>query len=215
MCEKSSADIESRHILAPHPWPFRPAVIPSGSQGSLYYLSWPGWELYLHRRLGLQTQPDGPQPLLLPDWADTETDFKAIDQLNSMASQMGAGLLNLAGDSPESLPALLTSIRAYQGMEAGKPGGPALDDRSYLALWAISEYQTRQSEALLAEARASEKKMWAALKGEEEPHDPSETRLDHPASEPDRRTLYAWQVWRRLAGPLLRPADVIVPTAEE
>ncbi len=85
----------------------------------------------------------------------------------------------------------------------------SLDDRSYLALWAVSEYQVRRSDRLLAEAAARERSMWAALKGEEE--SAAETPPGSPA--PDRRTAYAWQCWRRLAAPLLLASDVIVPNA--
>lgn len=210
MDEKLPARAGARRILAPHILPGLPASPSPGGEGPLYYLSWPGWEIFLSRRLGLAAGPGGPRPLLLPDAADAETDFQAIDQLNMRASQLGAGLFSLAADSPESLPALLGSIRSYRGEE--KPG-PALDDRAYLALWAINEHQRRQSEALLAEARIKEKEMWAALKGEEVPSPPSPARLERPLPEPDRRALYAWRAWRRLAAGLLGPDDLLVPTA--
>jgi hypothetical protein len=202
---------ETRRILAPHILPVIPPALQQTDEGPLYYLSWPGWELYLTRRLGLSSGPDSPRPILLADTADAETDFKAIDQLNTMAAQMGANFFTLAAVSPESLPALLGSIRAYQGEKKAAP--PILDDRAYLALWAINEQQSRQNEALLAEALLQEKKMWAALKGEETPSTSSPAPGEETPTEPDSRTLYAWRVWRRLAEAVLGAGDVVVPTA--
>ncbi len=207
MNEKPPAPAGARRVLAPHILPALPAAC--SGEGPLYYLSWPGWELFLSRRLGLTAGPEGPAPFLLPDAADAETDFKAIDQLSALAAQPGAGLFSLAAESPESLPALLGSIRSYRGEEKPKP---VLDDRAYLALWAINEHQRRQNEALLAEARFQEKKMWAALKGEEAPA-PAAPDRSEGAPEPDRRALYAWRAWRRLAAGLLGPDDLLVPTA--
>ncbi len=187
MNEKLPAHAGARRILAPHILPNLTASPSRGGEGPLYYLSWPGWEIFLTRRLGLAAGPEGPRPLLLPDAADPETDFQAIDQLNMRASQLGAGLFSLAAESPESLPALLGSIRSYRGKE--KPG-PVLDDRAYLALWAINEHQRRQSEALLAEARIKEKEMWAALKGEEVPSPPSPAGLPPSTRRLSRQVLY-------------------------
>lgn len=192
--------IEKRRVLAPH---IVPAAGPT--EGPLYYLSWPGWELYLRRRLGINPAPNGPRPILLPSQEDAETDFKAIDQLNTTAAQMGANFFSLAAESPESLPAILGGIRAYQ---APKSPAPILDDRAYLALWAISERQAQQSEKLLAQARTEEQKMWAALKGE----DFSEPRQDAPAApaDIDSRTLYALRAWERLAGEVLTADDTVI-----
>lgn len=202
-----------RRILAPHPWPFRPETIKADSEEPLFYLSWPGWELFLSRRLNIKTQSGDASPLLLSDEIDPETDFKAIDQLVSMASEMGAGLLNLASGSPESLPSLLSSIRNYHGA-SDYISGPALDDRSYLALWAYTEYQSRESERMLAQALNSEKKMWAALRGDDkEAEAPPFIEDETIANEPDRRTAYAWKVWKRLSEGLMNPSDVIVPTS--
>ncbi len=204
---------KSRRLLAPHPWPIRPD---SGAEGPLFYLSWPGWELYLTRRLSVTRDPDGPEPLLLPGRLDPEADFAALDQLARRAGELGAGFVNLDRRTPESVPALAEALTRYRpggpASEAAEPSGPLLDDRSYLALWAITEYQARQGEGLLAEAAARERAMWAALKGEEPAAAPS-SNSSSPAGEPDRRTAYAWRCWRRLAAPLLTPSDLIVPTA--
>ncbi len=195
----------TRRVLAPHILP----VPPSSGEGPFHYLSWPGWEIFLRRRLGFAPGANSPEPILLPDQKDAESDFRAIDQLAGMAASLGAGFISLTPDSPESLPALLSGIRS--GQASPKSGAPILDDRAYLALWAITEHETRQSEAILRGAQASENRMWAALKGEEPSSSPE--RPGQPAPEPDRRALYAWRAWRRLAEGILTADDVITPTA--
>ncbi len=203
-----------RRLLAPHPWPLWDGPGGDDGGGPVFYLSWPGWELFLSRRLGLAPVPGGPAPLLLPDAVSPERDFAAIDQLLRQAETLGAAVLSLDRRIPESVPALAGALRDYRP-DPGQPTEtvapqPILDDRSYLALWAATEYLARQSRDLLAEAAAREQAMWAALKGEEpEPALPSPP----PDGEPDRRAAYAWRCWRRLAAPLIRPADIIVPTA--
>ena len=205
-----------RRILAPLPLPpaaddkiFSPAP---DQAGPLFYLSWPGWEFFLARRLGLVADPAAASPLLLPGGRGPEEDFLAIDQLVRAAGELGAGFLGRPGRTPESLPGLTSAIRGYQPGSPGRPA-PVLDDRSYLALWAVTEHQARQNDRLLAEAAARERSMWAALKGEET--DDEEVVPQLPPPEPDRRAVYAWRCWRRLAGPLLLATDIIVPNAPE
>lgn len=209
-----NGNLKSRCLLAPHPWPeYPPDYASAENPGPVFYLSWPGWELYLRRRLSLTPHEDGPAPLLLPDLVDPEQDFAAVDQLVRSAGELGAGLLNLSRDLPESLPALTGAIANYSPVEKTTKPGPLLDDRAYLALWAVSEYQARSSQSLLAEAAARERAMWAALKGEEEIAFASIAEFPPPEEEAYPRTAYAWRCWRRLAEPLLRPSDVILPTA--
>lgn len=207
---------EPRLVLAPHLWPETPAG-GGGEGGPVFYLSWPGWEMYLRRRLGLTPDPAAARPLLLPDLADPERDFAAIDQLVKAAGQLGAGLLSLDRGTPESLPALTEAIAGYGRSAGPEAAGPLLDDRSYLALWAANEYQAGQSRDLLAEAAARQEAMWADLKGlTDDDDDPLPTAaIDCFPEIPDARSAYAWRCWRRLAAPLLRPSDRIVPTAAE
>ena len=200
----------ARRILAPHLWPLRPVETPAGD-GPLYYLSWPGWDMFLARRLDIPASPDA-APLPLPGLNEPERDFAALDQLLSQASQLGAGFLTLDRRDPESRPALTGALRHYPPQPSAT--GPLLDDRSYLALWTATEYQARQSESLLAEAEASERAMWAALKGEDDQLAAPLTGPIPPAPA-NGRAVYAWKCWRRLAGPLLTPNDIIVPTAPE
>lgn len=201
-----------RRLLAPHPWPLWDGPAGEG-EGPLFYLSWPGWELFLTRRLELTPAPGGPSPLLLPDVVSPERDFAAVDQLLRQAETLGAAVLSLDRRTPESVPGLAGALRAYHPgavppLEGASPQ-PILDDRSYLALWAATEYLARQSRNLLAETAVQEQAMWAALKGEE----PALPPQPYPDDEPDRRAAYAWRCWRRLAAPLLRPTDIIIPTA--
>jgi len=204
---------KSRCLLAPHPWPLYPLDYRAETVGSapILYLSWPGWELYL-RRLGLSPAPDGPAPLLLPDLLSPEQDCAAIDQLVKTAGELGAAVLNLSRKVPDSLPALTGAIANYPAAKKTLLAGPLLDDRSYLALWAVNEYQARQTRSLLDEAAVRQEAMWAALKGETEAAGGGND-FPPPAAEADPRTAYAWRCWRRLAEPLLTPADIILPTA--
>lgn len=211
-----NGNLKSRCLLAPHLWPEYPPDYRGTEKNPepVFYLSWPGWELYLRRRLSLTMPEAGPTPLLLPDLTNPEQDFAAIDQLVRSAGELGAGLLNLSRDLPESLPALTGAITHYSQTENTAKTGPLLDDRSYLALWTVNEYQARRSQALLAEAAARERAMWAALKGEEENFSAPIAESDPlPEEEADPRTAYAWRCWRRLAEPLLMPSDIILPTA--
>ncbi len=204
---------KSRHLLAPHLWPYVDAD--QGDPAQAFYLSWPGWELYLTRRLNLQPWPEAARPLLLPDIESPEADFRALDQLAQRASELGAGFLGLSLKPAESVISLAARIEGYGSPDRGPgpaEGAPILDDRSYLALWTITEYQTRQSRDLLARAAAREQAMWAALKGEEADQSPTEER---PAQEPDRRAAYAWRCWQRLAAPVITGADVIIPAWPE
>ncbi|MDR0881165.1 MAG: hypothetical protein LBP55_01270 [Candidatus Adiutrix sp.] len=206
---------EPRRLLAPLIWPLLPET---GDLDGLaaYYLSWPGWELYLARRLALSPGPGGPQPLLLPDQHSPEYDFAALDQLAQKAAELGAGYLGLDGRIPESQPALATAIAHYQpGQSTPRPGLPRLDDRAYLALWSITEHQTWQSDRLLAETAAHEKAMWAELRGGE-PDDLAEPDLAAPEREtisrsPGPLAARAWECWHRLAAPILAPSDIIIP----
>ena len=156
-----------RRILAPHPWPFLPAGFSTADTESVYYLSWPGWELYLRRRLNLILNDDSPKPLLLPDVADPERDYLYLDQLAQRSAQLGAGTLDLNFNQAEGLFALRDDIRDYASSAGDKPAaGPLLDDRSYLALWAVSEFRSLESDEALARARLSQETMLASLQGE-------------------------------------------------
>lgn len=197
-----------RRILAPLPLP---PEVPDPDGEPLFYLSWPGWELYLARRLPSADRKTA-RPLMLPDLRSPEEDFAAVDQLVRAAGELGTGLLGLPGRTPESVPGLAGAIRGYHQGPEGEPG-PVLDDRSYLALWAATEHQARENERLLAEAAAKERSMWAALKGEEGPPPEEVSASGRAPEEADRRTVYAWRCWRRLAGPWLLDSDVIVPNA--
>jgi hypothetical protein len=107
---------------------------------------------------------------------------------------------------------IAASLRgAYQ---TPQKNSPILDDRSYLALWSLAEHQNSQNEAILAQARLQEQKMWAALRGEDFcPPSPGENM---PAPEPNARTLYAQKAWKRLAAEILGPDDIIytLPSGE-
>lgn len=213
-----NGNLNSRCLLAPHPWPQYPPdyQLKTAGSGPVFYLSWPGWELYLRRRLALSPAPEGPAPLLLPDLVNPEHDFAAIDQLAKTVGELGAAALHLSRDLPDSLPSLTGAIANYPGPKKYPPTGPILDDRSYLALWAINEYQARQTRSLLIEAAAREEAMWAALKGEADfagaDGNPGDD-FTSPEEVAAPRTAYAWRCWRRLAGPLMTPADIILPTA--
>lgn len=213
-----NGNLKLRYLLAPHPWPEKP-VIPESAGADLsapvFYLSWPGWELYLKRRLAWVPASDGPRPLLLPDLVSPEHDFAVIDQLVQAAGESGAGLITLNRNRPTGWASLAEAITNYVPAADTPPrAGPILDDRSYLALWAASEFQASRSNALVAEAATRERAMWAALKGEESVSEfafPDKSQF--PAAEPDPRAVYAWRSWRRLAAPLIKPGDVILPTA--
>lgn len=209
-----NGNLKSRCLLAPHPWPEYPPDYQAADSRPVFYLSWPGWELYL-RRLALSPVSGGPAPLLLPDLVSPEHDFAVIDQLVKTAGEMGAGVLSLSRDLPDSLPALTGAIANYPTAPKTPLAGPILDDRSYLALWAVNEYQARQAQSLLDEASDKEEAMWAALKGENEAAGDANPNHDlfPMAEEADSRTVYAWRCWRRLAEPLLTSADIILPTA--
>lgn len=212
MTDKASPDNQkTRRILAPHLWMVE--ALEPASGGPLFYLSWSGWELYLTRRLLLTPNRELAAPLLLPDARSPEHDFAAIDQLVKTAGELGAGFLSLRAEGSDNFAALTSSILHGAG---GTPvGGPILDDRSYLALWTVSEYHVRQSDRLLAEAAERERAMWAALKGEGDGSGSVSERPDYPGDDTGRRAAYAWRCWRRLAGPLLIEADIIIPTAAE
>jgi len=198
-----------RILLAPRlgPWP---PQSPGEAQpsGPHFYLSWPGWEDYLAKRLGLKPDPAGPAPLMLP--ADSEDlTLAALDQLADRAGSQGANLWPLLVPPAESPSALAAAIRRPTASSAPRP---LLSDRGYLALWTLTEFQAATGAELLAEAARKEQAMWAALKGEEAaPPSPPASRPE----EPDRRAAYAWRCWRRLAAPILLPDDLIFPTVPE
>ena len=202
---------KARRILGPHIWPLRPEGL---SGGEAYYLSWPGWELYLSRRLKLIPAEADLRPLLLTGVNGPEQDFAAIDQLAKSAAELGAACLELVPGQAESRWALTSAIREYRlRSSADAQGRPFMDDRSYLALWTIVEFQSYESEQLLAQAAEQQRAMWSALKGEEDSgNSPEEDRADRPG-QLDARTEYAWSCWHRLAAPLLAAEDLIVPTA--
>lgn len=183
----------------------------------MFYLSWPGWELYLSRRLVLSPADSTPQPLLLPDVLDPERDFLVIDQLAGSASQLGAGVLNLEAGRLESLPTLVEGIANYGSGQRDSVGSPLLDDRSYLALWAISEFRAWESDQAMAAAASRQKNMWALLKGEEAENDlgaemsPLSDEAERPF-EADSRAVYAWKCWQRLASGLISDSDQIIST---
>jgi hypothetical protein len=135
----------------------------------------------------------------------------ALDQLADRAGSQGAGLWPLLVPPADSSRSLASAIR---NPVAPAPPRPILSDRAYLALWTLAGRQAAAGEELLAEAGRKEQAMWSALKGEEAPP-PSLPATAAPAGEPDRRTAYAWLAWRRLAAPLLRPGDLIIPTAPD
>lgn len=205
-----------RHILAPRIWPGSEEDSLAGS-APLYYLSWPGWELYLTRRLGVANP--SVQPLLLGHSDDAERDFKVIDQLVNQARELGTGLISLLEQEPESLAALAETLRSYPENKLVNPG-PRLDDRSFLALWNVAEFQAWEAEGLLTESLIAEQAMWIDLKGElaeTEAEDIFTLNLP-PRTTPDpsrRGTRLAWQCWRRLAGPLLIADDVLVSTVAD
>lgn len=200
---------QKRLVLAPH---LSPAFIGADSEkcGRFFYLSWPGWELYLRRRLGIKPEDYQAEAILLPDEAGPEADFAAIDQLARKAAQLGAGLLGLLEDTGESVGELTQALRGQSAPP--RKAEPILSDRLYLALWTISEHQRLESQTILAEALALEKEMWAELKGEEEEADPGPEELPLPAEE-DLRGDYARRCWHRLAGALIGPDDLIIAHA--
>jgi len=190
-----------RILLAPRlgPWP------PSDSGADSpprFYLSWPGWEDYLAKRLNLAPAPDGPAPLMLPAGPEN-LGLAALDQLADRAGRQGAGLWPLLQPPEPGPSALASAIRRPAATAAPRP---LLSDQAYLALWTLAGYEAAAGEELLAEAARKEQAMWAALKGEEASPPPP---APPPAQEPDRRTAYAWQCWHRLAAPLIRPDDLV------
>ena len=197
---------ENRLLLAPRLGPWPPPEAAESPPGPRFYLSWPGWEDFLAKRLGLKPDPAGPSPLMLP--ADLEDlSLAALDQLADRAGRQGAGLWPLLVPPTDGSRALAAAIRRPA---APSPPQPLLSDRAYLALWTLNEHRAATGAELLAEAGRKEKAMWAALKGEEVSFAP--LPVGEPAEEPDQRTAYAWICWRRLAMPLLKPGDLIIPT---
>ena len=173
----------------------------------------------MSRRLGIKAAPSSPRPLLMKDVLDPERDFLLIDQLAGQASQLGAGVLNLGAGRPEGLRTLIDGISAYDSGRSRDcaEGRPLLDDRSYLALWAISEFRALESDQALAEAAYRQKDMWALLKGENQVEgdcaDKASTDVANwPPSEADHRALYAWKCWQRLAVGLIDDLDRIILT---
>ena len=210
-----------RRILAPRIWPGGDEDNLAG-EAPLYYLSWPGWELYLARRLnidGASINGLGFIPLLLGDPSDAERDFKVIDQLVSQAKELGAGLVPLLEQDMESSSALADSLRDYQGSKPEVPR-PHLDDRSLLALWNVAEFKSWEAESLLDSSLASQQAMWGDLKGDlDDTEDEEILALSLPpraAPDPSRRgTRLAWKCWRRLAAPLLNSDDILIATVSE
>jgi hypothetical protein len=147
--------------------------------------------------------------MLPPDPAEDLT-LAALDQLAERAGRQGAALWPPLVPPPDGPGALAAAIR---NPAAPPRPRPLLGDRAYLALWTLAEHQAAAGKELLAETARKEQAMWAALKGEE--GDPTLPPAAPPAGEPDRRAVYAWRCWRRLAAPILRPGDLILPTAPE
>jgi len=202
-------DDSGRLLLAPRlgPWPPQGGETPP--PGPRFYLSWPGWEDFLAKRLNLRPEPTGAAPLMLP--ADSEElTLAALDQLADRAGRQGANLWPLLVPPAESPSSLASAIRRPAAPTAPRP---LLSDRAYLALWTLTEFQAAAGAELLDEAARKERAMWAALKGEEAAQPP--TPAPALEGEPDRRAAYAWLCWRRLAAPLLKPGDLILPTAPE
>lgn len=198
-----------RRILAPQLWPFWPFCESGEPEEPVAYLSWPGWELYLRRRLGLEPLKAF-YPMLLPDQTEPERDFAAIDQMARRAASEGAALVDLNAREPESAEALARAIG--RGPAEPVAGRPLIDDRAYLALWSINQYQAWLSERLLAEASRRQWSMWRELKGQ----DDSEPQVEAPAAAfpppGDSRGDYAWRCWERLSQGLLRSDDIIIAT---
>jgi len=195
---------EKRILLAPRLGPWPPAGQEAGPPAApRFYLSWPGWEDYLAKRLGLKPEPTGPAPLMLPAGPE-DLSLAALDQLADRARCQGAALWPLLVPPEPGPSALAAAIRRPAAPAAPRP---LLSDPAYLALWTLARHLAATGAELLAEAARKEQAMWAALKGEEaSPPSPAPA----PADEPDRRADYAWQCWRRLAAPLLGPGDLIV-----
>ena len=209
-----------RHLLAPRIWPGGEEDNLAGG-APLYYLSWPGWELYLKRRLGMSGS--GAQPILLNGLNDAEQDFKIIDQLVAQAKDLGTGLVPLLAKEPESYTALAGSLRNYPVNKPEMPR-PHLDDHSFLALWSVAEFQAWEAEGLLDKSFAAEQTMWEDLKGElSELEDEAQSEeiftLNLPprtTADPSRRgTRLAWKCWRRLAAPILNADDVLITTVSD
>lgn len=206
--DNGNSEIKRRRVLAPLLWPRE-------QDGPVFYLSWPGWELYLTRRLGLPENRFQGTSLMLESVDSPETDFMAIDQLAALAAEMGAGMLSLKQVARESVNGLAVAISNYgNGLNQSK-SCPLLDDRSFLALWSLNEYRRQQTKEALNEAAHKEEAMWAALKGEE----PAAAELDPVSKEaepgPTPQSDYAWAAWRRLAGGLIRKEDIIVQAVPE
>ncbi len=224
----------SRRILAPHLWPWGPAA-QTGS-GDFFYISWPGWELYLSRRLGLETHPPTAKAICLPDFTDAQKDFLIIDQLAQDPTAASGSLLGGEANfrPQESTAALAQAIANYEPQEQSS-SRPLLADHLYLALWTIAEFRQVEVREALVLASAQEKLMLEEVRGEDfdfidevldkilekgdEDQDseapPDFWAADQIISTPGRRSKYAWQCWRRLVGPYLLPADVIIPTVAE
>lgn len=226
---------------APHLWP-RPERflvrsqkeeedLPEDSSGELlHYLSWPGWELYLSRRLGLLPTP-GYRPLLLDNQLDPERDFGVIDMLVKQVGELGTGFLSLIELETETVADISLAVRQYpqSGNSAGSVSSPTrprprLDDRAFLALWNVSEFHRYEAHGVLALSKALEQEMWLNLKGEEAyeggdlvlpPIAP--LPLPEPPDDSPLRLGQAWSSWRRLAAPFLAdPSQFLLqPTASE
>lgn len=224
-----NGNLKIRRILAPHPWPFLPSDLSMEGEGPFFYLSWPGWELYLRRRLNLNFEDGSAKSLLLPDVADPERDFLYLDQLAQRSAQLGAGAVDLNFTQAEGLSSLLSDIRSYTSPQEQPAGQPLLDDRSYLALWAVSEFRALESDLALAQAQARQSDLLASIQGENlgeydelaENRQPEQSvsgsilndRLTiFPLREADSRAVYAWKCWRRLTWGLISDSDQIIPT---
>ena len=161
-----NGNLKIRRILAPHPWPFLPSDLSMEGEGPFFYLSWPGWELYLRRRLNLNFEAGSAKSLLLPDVADPERDFLYLDQLAQRSAQLGAGAVDLNFTQAEGLSSLLSDMRGYTSPKEQPAGQPLLDDRSYLALWAVIEFRALARDLALAQDQARAHEVLASLPGE-------------------------------------------------
>ena len=193
---------QTRQIIAPDLFPKNSTHLPS--QGKIYYLSWPGWELFLARQ-ELAPAKDV-QPLLLATGKAAEEDLAEIMDLMRQLELKGVNAWTswLNADQEE----LHTITQNIKTPATALPQKGLLDDRLFLALFSIMRLQKQKAEALLAEAETKTKKMWASLKGQEINEEvPPTAQASTVSSILFDKVMASWQ---RLAAPLILPGDQII-----